>query len=97
MFSFILAIRIPHLCWSLFGPRGDSEGTTGVQLKCSLFMVPLLTPVGLEVPHGTWSIIVTEKNGDRKREKTAFSFLPSMGLSIGSSPSAKHVDNEHVK
>lgn len=79
MFSFILAIRILHLCWSLFGPWGDSEGTTGVQLKCSLFMVPLLTPVGLEVPHSTWSIIVTEKNGERKREKNCFFISPLNG------------------
>lgn len=73
---------------------GDSEGTTGVQLKCSLFMVPLLTPVGLEVPHGTWNIIVTEKNGDRKREKNSFFYFPAQWES---SPCAKHVDNEHVK
>lgn len=56
-------------------PPRESKGTTGVQLKISLFTVPSLgPPVGLEVPHGTWSIIVTEKNGDRKREKLLFHF-----------------------
>lgn len=60
-------------------------------------MVPLLPPVGLEVPHGTWSIIVTEKNGDRKRGKTAFSFLHSMGLAVGSPGAGESVDNERVK
>lgn len=55
-------------------PRGESEGTTGVQLKIPLFTVPSIPTIGLEVPHGTWSIIVTEKNGDRKREKLLFPF-----------------------
>lgn len=65
-------------------PPRESKGTTGVQLKISLFMVPSLgTPVGLEVPHGTWSIIVTEKNGDRKREKLLLHFSTQWGLTIG--------------
>lgn len=55
-------------------PPRESEGTTGVQLKIPLFSVPSVPPVRLEVPHGTWSIIVTEKNGDRKREKLLFHF-----------------------
>lgn len=74
------------------GPRRESEGTTGVQLKMSLFTVP--SP---EVPHGTWSIIVTEKNGGQKERKTAFSFLRSMGLAIGSPRAGESVYNERVK
>lgn len=70
-----------------------------MQLKISLFTVPSPPPgpVGLEVPHGTWSIIVTEKNGDRKREKLLFSFLRSMALATGSPRAGESVHNEHVK
>lgn len=56
-------------------PPRESEGTTGVQLKIPLFSVPSVPPVRLEVPHGTWSIIVTEKMG-REREKNCFFISP---------------------
>lgn len=55
-----------------------------MQLKISLFTVPSLTPpVGFEVPHGTWSIIVTEKNRDRKRETLLFHFSAQWGSPLG--------------
>lgn len=54
-----------------------------MQLKISLFTVPSLPPAGLKVPHGTWSIIVTEKNGDRKREKLLFYFSAQWGSPLG--------------
>ncbi len=59
MFSFILAIRILHLCWSLLylrEPRGSQPcGSSALCLSC-------LCPVCRFCQFiGTWSIIVTEK------------------------------------
>lgn len=56
-----------------------TQGIMAMQLKWALFLLPALPSQFLSDPHGTWSIIVTEKNA-RKRP---FFISSSMEFQLG--------------
>lgn len=83
MFSFYSCNKDPTFTLVFVWPRGSLRGPQACSWRFLCLRCLRSPPVRLEVPHGTWSIIVTEKNGERTREKLLFHCSTQWGSPLG--------------